>query len=98
MIQTDSNADLARALSVFIGSEYILHLVYGDSPFLYSAHFLPAMVVLVGLSLANSAKTSAAMRGWIRSAAVVFIALSLPLNIQAFLKAVHLAESFLNVQ
>lgn len=97
MIQTDSNADLTRALSVFIGSEYILHLVYGDSPFLYSAHYLPAMVVLVGLSLANSAKTSAAMRRWIRSAAVVFIALSLPLNIQAFLRAVHLAESFLKV-
>ena len=41
------------ALTVFLMFEFILHSFYGDSPFLYSAHFVPVMVIICGYSLVH---------------------------------------------
>jgi len=36
---------LVRALVLFTLAQYVLHLVYGDMPFLYAMHFLPGMMI-----------------------------------------------------
>lgn len=36
---------------LFLGAQFALHSVYGDQPFLYSAHFLPCFAALLMLSL-----------------------------------------------
>lgn len=36
---------------VFLVAEFALHLVYGEEPFLYAAHFVLPMLVIVGLGL-----------------------------------------------
>jgi hypothetical protein len=35
----------------FLGFQFCLHLLYGDEPFLYALHSLPALVILAALSL-----------------------------------------------
>ncbi|MEZ4417490.1 MAG: hypothetical protein R3E10_17180 [Gemmatimonadota bacterium] len=42
---------LGAFLVLAIGSQVVLHSVFGDETFLYSAHFLPLLVVLAALAL-----------------------------------------------
>ena len=39
------------ALIAFIGIQFTLHSLYGDTPFLYSAHYAPAMALIAGYGL-----------------------------------------------
>jgi hypothetical protein len=44
----------STALMLFVGFQLFLHFVYGDSPFLYSAHYTPALILIAGYGLTNS--------------------------------------------
>ena len=39
------------ALIVFIAFQFSLHFIYGDSPFLYSAHYTPSLILVAGYGL-----------------------------------------------
>lgn len=61
--------------------EFLLHQVYGDEPFLYSAHFIPAFTVLVALGFLGRGRPAA------RIAAAVFAVAGTVANVQSFLAA-----------
>lgn len=43
----------STALAIFAGIQLFLHFVYGDSPFLYSAHYTPVLILIAAYGLAN---------------------------------------------
>ena len=45
------NNSVGIALAFFLGLQFLLHSLYGDSPFLYSAHYVTAMILLAGYGL-----------------------------------------------
>jgi hypothetical protein len=45
------NNSVGIALACFLGFQFLLHSLYGDSPFLYSAHYVPVMLLLAGYGL-----------------------------------------------
>lgn len=49
------------ALTVFLVFQFFLHLFYGDSPFLYSAHYAPVMILLAGYGLAVANKLNSSL-------------------------------------
>ena len=49
------------ALIVFVVFQFFLHFVYGDSPFLYSAHYTPVLLLIGGYGLRRIAKSGVAM-------------------------------------
>jgi hypothetical protein len=49
------------ALTVFLVFQFFLHLFYGDSPFLYSAHYAPVMTLLAGYGLAVANKLNSSL-------------------------------------
>ncbi|SCY43377.1 hypothetical protein [Paracoccus tibetensis] len=72
---------LALIPGLFIGFQFMLHMVYGDEPFLYAAHFLPAFMVVLALGFLGPLATLC------RIAALIF-ALVAPLNnVPLFLEA-----------
>jgi hypothetical protein len=38
---------VVRSLVIFIAAQYVLHLIYGDMPFLYAMHFLPGVIIVL---------------------------------------------------
>jgi len=38
---------MVRSLVIFIAAQYVLHLIYGDMPFLYAMHFLPGIIIVL---------------------------------------------------
>ncbi|MCP9900594.1 hypothetical protein KBZ12_09360 [Cyanobium sp. Cruz CV13-4-11] len=73
------------ALACFLGFQFLLHSFYGDSPFLYSAHYVPAMVLLAGYGLTAMPE---AHKKSITLLVYVLALILLPLNL------VYLYESF----
>lgn len=45
------NDDSRLIIIYFIAYQFVLHLVYGDTPFLYSYHFLPLLIIYMVLNL-----------------------------------------------
>ena len=41
----------------YLAGQMLLHLVYGDEPFLYSAHFMPAMIMVISFGFLGPAPT-----------------------------------------
>ena len=80
---------LARGLSLFLVFQFLLHLLYGDFPFLYSAHFLPVFVLLMGLPLTGAGGLRLVLVA--RILAVLYVVSALPLNLQSFRHAVDVA-------
>lgn len=70
---------LGIAVLGILSFEFILHQVYGDEPFLYSAHFIPAFTMLIAFGLAGRASRLA------RVAAIVFILAGTTANLRTFL-------------
>ena len=83
------NTNPLWALSIFLLSQYGIHLIYGDSPFLYSAHFIPIMIMLIGFAL--SAGNSPWARQATRVLVLLFASIAFPMNIQAYLNAIQAA-------
>ena len=84
--------NFARALFFFILMQFALHMFYGDQPFLYSAHFLPAFILLI--SLGFRPETPRALLTMSRAWVVTFILTGFPLNLYSFMNAANLAASF----
>lgn len=42
---------LAKTLIIFILYQFLLHMFYGDGPFLYSSHYIAALVIMASYSL-----------------------------------------------
>lgn len=38
---------MVRSLIIFTVAQYLLHLIYGDMPFLYAMHFLPGVIIVL---------------------------------------------------
>ena len=72
--------------------QFALHMFYGDQPFLYSAHFLPAFILLI--SLGFRPETSRALLTMSRAWVVTFILTGFPLNLYSFMNTANLAASF----
>ena len=51
LFKSVENPRLARTLFCFLSFEFILHLFYGDSPFLYCAHYATGLVIVASCSL-----------------------------------------------
>jgi hypothetical protein len=51
LFQTEQRRELLLVVGGFLAFQFLLHLIYGDEPFLYSLHFLPALVLIAALSL-----------------------------------------------
>ena len=50
-IRSTNLRDVGAMVAGFIVLQFLLHLVYGDEPFLYSYHFLPFLIIFVALYL-----------------------------------------------
>jgi hypothetical protein len=77
---------VALALGAYVASQLGLHLIYGEITFLYSLHFLPAMVGLAAFGVFTPAKRLLLI------AAALFVVLGGYSNQQQFLAAAHLAN------
>ena len=50
-IRSTNLRDIGALVAGFILLQLLLHLVYGDEPFLYSYHFLPFLIIFIALYL-----------------------------------------------
>lgn len=48
-IKSKYKTTVSFSILIFISFELILHLVYGDSPFLYSLNFMPLIIIFISL-------------------------------------------------
>lgn len=72
---------LARIAGLVLLFELVFHQVWGDEPFLYSAHYLPTFIVLIALGFAGR------QAGASRVLAVLFVLTAFATNLQALLSA-----------
>lgn len=56
--QFDKNS-ISLSILLFIGFELVLHLFYGDAPFLYSLNFMPLIIVFMSLNQPEKMKSFA---------------------------------------
>ena len=56
MVQRPELKQFSLAVAGYLAAQTVLHMVYGDEPFLYSLHFLPAMIVVCQFGFLGSAK------------------------------------------
>lgn len=56
-------SELSKITLTFLAFQAVLHMVYGDMPFLYSYHFLPMIVLFICLQLPKGGITAAALLG-----------------------------------
>ena len=54
LLSSRKNNDLANTLLTFIAFQFLLHLFYGDNPFLYCAHYVTSLVIVASFSLLGS--------------------------------------------
>ena len=85
-------SNFTKGLFVFLISQFVLHMVYGDQPFLYSAHFLPEFILLISLGFQPGAST--ARLALSRACIFMFMVTGFPLNLESFIKATQIAASF----
>ena len=85
-------SNFTKALFVFLVSQFVLHMVYGDQPFLYSAHFLPEFILLISLGFQPGASRARFVLS--RGCIITFILTGFPLNLESFIKAAQIAASF----
>jgi hypothetical protein len=84
--------NLAKALFFFLLTQFAFHMIYGDQPFLYSAHFLPEFILLISLSFRPA--TPRALLILARSCIIGFVFLAFPLNLYSLINMAKLASSF----
>jgi hypothetical protein len=53
--------EISRIVLIFLAFQFALHMIYGDSPFLYSFHFLPMIILFAVLQAPRGTSTAAAM-------------------------------------
>jgi hypothetical protein len=80
-LSSSRNQPLIIVPSLFLVFQFLLHMVYGDEPFLYSAHFLPAMICLAALGFLGKSVN------YCRAAALIYCVCAAFVNVGAFLAA-----------
>ena len=58
-IKINHKSAISISILIFIGFELLLHLVYGDYPFLYSLNFTPLIIIFMSLHQPEKLKTFA---------------------------------------
>ena len=48
-IKSNHKSAISKSILIFIGFELMLHLIYGDDPFLYSLNFTPLIIIFMSL-------------------------------------------------
>jgi hypothetical protein len=81
------------ALMAFAAFQFFLHFFYGDSPFLYSAHYTPVLVLIAGYGLAR--EVSKTYKMLLNSFALVLIGLLFSSNIVMLNKSFVIGESYM---
>ena len=87
MVVSGADKTLKITLLVTILGGYALHLVYGAEVFLYSANYLPLLVVVASLGSQTRYRWS------VLGLATVLIAMNLVLNFAQFHRAISLFEN-----
>jgi hypothetical protein len=67
VVQRNDLHSITVPISMFLGFQMVLHIVYGDAPFLYSMHFLPAMIIVSAIGFLGP------LPAWSRIATIAFI-------------------------
>jgi len=81
------------ALTCILGFQFLMHFIYGDTPFLYSAHYVPVMVILSGYAIVDiSRKRSRNLMTFI----VAIICLICILNVEIFAKSHEVGISYIS--
>ncbi len=76
LLKSPRQAALPLSLLLCLGFNFVLHVVYGDDPMLYSPDWVYALVLFVGLALAKWAD-----RLWLQLALLVFLVLLVITNL-----------------
>lgn len=58
-IKSNHKSTISKSILIFIGFELLLHLVYGDDPFLYSLNFTPLIIIFMSLHQPEKLKSFA---------------------------------------
>jgi hypothetical protein len=85
-ILKDNNRRYALAILTFILFQAALHIVYGDEPFLYSAHAIPALILVLSFAFEAEASRVAYVAG------IVFACSALFVNYEHFIEATRLVS------
>ena len=51
VLRSTQKNTFTKVLVSFVLFQFLLHLFYGDHPFLYSAHYSPALIIIASYSL-----------------------------------------------
>lgn len=51
VLRSAKKSTFTKVLLSFVLFQFLLHLFYGDNPFLYSAHYFPALIIIASYSL-----------------------------------------------
>jgi hypothetical protein len=81
------------ALMAFAAFQFFLHFFYGDSPFLYSAHYTPVLVLIAGYGLTR--EVSKTYKILLNSFTLVLIGLLFSSNIVMLNKSFEIGESYM---
>ena len=81
------------ALMAFVIFQFCLHFVYGDSPFLYSAHYAPALILIAGYGLAR--EVSKTHRMLLNLFALVLVGVLFSCNITMLNRSFEIGESYM---
>ena len=81
------------ALIAFAVFQFFLHFVYGDSPFLYSAHYTPVLVLIAGYGLTR--EVSKPYRILLNSFVLALIGLLFSCNIAMLNNSFVIGESYM---
>ena len=81
------------ALIAFAVFQFFLHFVYGDSPFLYSAHYAPALFLIAGYGLTR--EVSKPHRIFLNSFTLVLVGFLFSCNMTMLSKSFMIGETYM---
>ena len=82
------------ALLGFVAFELLLHSFYGDSPFLYSAHYNPALILIAGFGLKR--RNSESFRSSLTLLIIILSSFMMVYNASLLAKAFEIGNLYLN--
>ena len=82
------------ALIIFLVFQFFLHSIYGDSPFLYSAHYVPVMFLIAGYGLNSFRKSGSRL---ILLLAFLLTTILGILNVDALLSSFDIGLTYIDV-
>lgn len=87
LFKTRNTTKLSKTLIYFLSFQFLLHLFYGDNPFLYCAHFMFALIVIASYSFQGQRTRI------FQGIALLYCASALISNLQTYFDAIALIHS-----